>query len=96
MALRYKSILQLKAEHTRLVTVVSFSPNGSYIASGGQDGKLSIWDVATGTLLHVLHGSKTLHSLCWIDSHRIFCGLDQGVVASAYINKVRLSRYLIN
>ena len=40
------------------VTKVAFSPNGQWLAAGGEDGFLRIWDVATRRELHRLHGHE--------------------------------------
>ena len=42
--------------HTDGVSSVSFSPDGSSIASGSADGTLKLWDVATGQIISTLSG----------------------------------------
>ena len=37
--------------HTNDVVAVKYSPNGRYIASGGVDKALILWDALTGNLL---------------------------------------------
>ena len=45
--------------HTGDVNSVSFSPDGTTLASGSSDGKVKLWDVATGTNIATLHGHWT-------------------------------------
>ena len=39
------------------VLSVSFSPDGATLASGGLDGIVHLWDVATESLLRTLQGN---------------------------------------
>ena len=45
--------------HKDDVNSVSFSPDGTTLASGSSDGKVKLWDVATGTNIATLHGHWT-------------------------------------
>ena len=44
--------------HTSLVTSVSFSPDGSTLASGSDDGTVILWDVADGREIHTLQEDR--------------------------------------
>ncbi len=44
--------------HTERVDAVAFSPDGTKIASGGNDGKLIIWDVSSGRVLHDIQADR--------------------------------------
>ena len=46
--------LQLLAGHTNWIFSVTYSPDGSRLASASADGTVRIWDLATGSCLHVL------------------------------------------
>ena len=37
---------------------VAFSPDGSYVATGGKDGAASVWDAASGREVHDLRKHK--------------------------------------
>lgn len=44
----------LRKEHRDGVTVLAISPDGEYFASGGEDNRIFIWEVATGKKLYAL------------------------------------------
>ena len=44
--------------HQGAVCSVAFSPSGSRLASGGDDGCIAVWDVRTGELLRTLDFHK--------------------------------------
>ena len=44
--------------HGSAVTSVSFSPDGSLLASGSWDATIGLWEVKTGSLLHTLTGHR--------------------------------------
>lgn len=44
--------------HQGLIFSIAFSPDGKYLASGDDGGKVIIWEVATGTKLKELEGHK--------------------------------------
>ncbi|MCA1634115.1 MAG: caspase family protein [Acidobacteria bacterium] len=46
----------LQAGHTKPVNAVAFSPDGRWLASGGNDDAVKIWDLATGGVLRTLYG----------------------------------------
>ncbi len=52
--------------HTGAVCSVAFSPDGKILASGGDDGLVKLWDVATGNLLRVLlRHTKSVYSVAF-------------------------------
>ncbi len=48
------------------VNAVTWSPDGKYIASGGADGTVQVWDAATGRLLFTYRGhAGAVHTVTW-------------------------------
>jgi WD40 repeat protein len=42
--------------HSRMITSVAFSPDGTYALSGGWDNTLRLWEVATARVLRTSYG----------------------------------------
>jgi WD40 repeat protein len=53
---RDKPELILQTGHTRSANAVAFSPDNRWLASGGKDNVIKIWDLATGNVLRTLYG----------------------------------------
>lgn len=51
--------------HTDTVTAVGFNFNGTLALTGGYDGAVRIWQVATGELLHTLEGPEDVEWAQW-------------------------------
>jgi len=51
------------AESKEAVVGIDFSPDGSLIASGGDDKEIRLWRVADGTIARVLSGSDHVYSV---------------------------------
>jgi WD40 repeat protein len=51
-----KPELILQTGHTKSANAVAFSPDNRWLASGGKDNVIKIWDLATGNVLRTLYG----------------------------------------
>ena len=51
-----KPELILQTGHTKSANAVAFSPDNRWLASGGKDNVIKIWDLATGNILRTLYG----------------------------------------
>jgi len=51
-----KPELVLQTGHTKSANAVAFSPDNRWLASGGKDDLIKIWDLANGSVLRTLYG----------------------------------------
>jgi len=51
--------LILQTGHTQSVNAVAFSPDNRWLASGGRDNVIKIWDLSTGNVLRTLYGHSS-------------------------------------
>ena len=65
--------------HNGWVTAIAWSPNGRFIASGGEDGIIKVWDSTTCELLNTLIGHRdSISSLIWKDDERLISSASDG------------------
>ena len=70
-------------DHTESVNVLAFSPTGSRLASGSQDGSLVIWEPITGVTKYRIVCLSAVLSLIWDPRYlnRLVVGCENGVLA---------------
>lgn len=79
--------------HRDTVTALEFSPDGNFLASGGQDGVLLIFSTSDWRLIHKFVDASPVSALLWhpvLEGH-LFCGLKSGDV-----HTLRLNRAMVN
>ena len=76
------ALIRVLTGHTGLVAAVGWSPDGSRLVSGGDDGTVRVWEAGSGRLLHTLTGhTGGVRSVGWSpDGSRLVSGGDDGTV----------------
>ena len=90
---RYTEVCRLsdRLGHFKGVTALSFSADGSYLASAGLDNRVCIWDPHAQKLLHSVEVSVGVYSLDWAQNGEdlLVCGLGDGTLVSLFLTPVR-------
>jgi WD40 repeat protein len=69
---------------------LAFSPDGKLLASGGNDGTIRFWDVATGKELRAFHGpSAAAHSVHFLDDMHLVSGWTDNIVRVVDVGTAR-------
>jgi WD40 repeat protein len=79
---KFRLALDLTGGHQDDIHALKFSPCGSYLASGGDDGIMVIWRVSDGAPLFSLRFESAVTALVWHLKAKgiIFCGCHNGSV----------------
>lgn len=82
VGLETPALLRALAGHNGRVNSVAWSPDGTRLASGSDDGAVCVWDPASGLVVAVLTGHDGgVSSVAWSpDSIRLASGGDDGVI----------------
>jgi WD40 repeat protein len=72
------AVLWEKDPESPIVSCLAFSRTGKWLASGGRDGAIHVWDLATGKLKHLLRGhTRVVRSVAFSpDDLLLTCGED--------------------
>lgn len=84
----------LRGGHESSIISLAFSPTGDYLASGGEDSAINIWNVHDGTLAHRIQLKSPILCLEWDPwrQNRIFCGCQNGT--AAYFDNFQVKFFL--
>lgn len=90
MRLRYQEYSRCRGSHDGGITSAAFSADGTYLATGGMDGKVCLWDPESGKLLHHYKTDTPVLSLAWTDISKValVCGLYNGSLALLEVTEV--------
>ena len=76
--------------------LITFSPDGAFLASSSQDGTVRIWDAATAALVRELRNDEGIYSLDWSpDGERILTGGEHGGVSLWNVGLEHLRQELV-
>lgn len=80
--------------HDGAILSMCICPDGRYLASGGADGRLIVWDTSSGEPLHRIDANSPILCMTWMelsgDDTKLFCGLQSGTLLEASVAEVRI------
>lgn len=91
MAFKFEFCSAWKTVHDDAIECICIHPNGRYLASGGKDCKLIIWDTASATSVHHILASSAVKCLVWWGTQpndMLLCGTEDGTLFSIRFNEV--------
>ncbi|KAJ7223834.1 WD40-repeat-containing domain protein [Mycena rebaudengoi] len=83
------SLVQTLKGHTDSINVISFSPDSKFLASGGDDGLLQIFDTKTWKTIRKFRGVSAIRALVWHSSWSgaLMVGSRNGDINTIQMNK---------
>jgi guanine nucleotide-binding protein subunit beta-2-like 1 protein len=80
--------------HSNYINCLAMSPNGLFVASGGKDGKLIVWNIRNNTPIRRAEFNTQINVILFSPKYYwIICGTDQGLKVNQF--KFCLSVYFI-
>ena len=81
--------------HRDTVIALEFSPDGKFLASGGQDGILLVFSTVDWRPIHKFVDTSPLLTLLWhpVLGGRLFCGFRSGDVHTLCLNGTTVNSY---
>ena len=70
---------QMLTDEPAPITAIALSPDRRRLLSGGRDGRLKLWDLATRQLLHSFSGQAAIESIAWADTSIASGGADGSI-----------------
>lgn len=88
----YQEHCTLQNGHKEGINVVSFSPNGDFLASGADDNTAVLWDVHNGNLLQKIITRSPVLSFAWNcnQMNTLFIGCQDGMIYCIRTFNVRI------
>ncbi len=74
--------------HQGGVAALAFNRTGEQLASAGLDGKMCIWRVNDGRLLHIFVATSSVLSIAWVEENVVLCGTADGAITTISVQAV--------
>jgi WD40 repeat protein len=77
--------------HTSVVAAVAVAPDGSWLASGGWDGTVRIWDAANGHARALMRVDSNIIACAWLGSNALVVGGSAGLYLFGFLTGTSLA-----